>query len=228
MNPRPGRRPARRASAGFSQSMFEAVTVEAPASSVPSMPRFTFETTMGRRALDDIVTDMVLVAKLSSQRVPECLQAKTPEIGELIRQRIIDQGFEGRQGETLLVETGLEDSSSANQRRVLLVGIGRPEKFGAETVYKTFAILIKEAIALGVSKVTIPFIANRATENSLNLKGMAYQLKLVLNAEAANIAASNLQEIQIFCTPQARQFIQAGLDIPLNNDSDEEADELTS
>lgn len=226
MNPRPGRRPARRASAGLSHAMFEAITVEAPASNEPKMPRFSFETTMGRRALDDIVTDMVLVAKLSSQRVPECLQAKTPAIGELIRQRIIDRGFEGRQGEKLLVETGLQDSSSANQRRVLLVGIGRPEKFGAEIAYQTFAILIKQAIALGVRNVTIPFIANRATESSLNLKGMAYQLKRALNDET-ELATSQLQEIQIFCTPQARYHIEEGLKIPLDSGDDDEPDELT-
>lgn len=178
------------------------------------MPSFTFHTGIGRAQLDDVKTDLVVIPKLASHKVPRDLYLRDDSVIRLIKAGIAQHDFSGACGQKLVIDTPLEDSDGLPQRRVLLLGIGRSDKFCVEAASQAFDTLFEEAIRLGVKSLTVPFVANRATgSNSMTLKGMAFLLKqsLVRRLRAAGGPVA-LKEIKIFCSHQARANIQRGLD----------------
>lgn len=182
-------------------------------------PEFIFAPEMGRKSIDEIETDLVLVPVLAGMKVPRDLHAKAGDVGELIKSAIKDGGFSGKRGDRLLIETDLMGTGQDKVRHVLLAGLGRPDKFCGRTAYEVFEQLIEEAIRLDVRRVTIPFAPNRGTGSCLNMKGMGHKLNAaVTNCFKRLDHPVALSEIQIYCTPQAKAHIQKGLDIPLADD----------
>lgn len=194
-------------------------SAQAPVQEQAQKPVFIFAPEIGRKAIDEIETDLVLVPVLSGMRVPRDLHAKTTDVGEQIRSAIEADGFVGKCGQKVLIDTGIPAGSSQSNRHLLLAGLGRPNKFCAGTAYKVFESLIEEAIQLGVRRVTVPFAPNRGTGSCLNMKGMAHKLNAaVTNCFKRLDGPVALCEVQIYCTPQAKPFIQKGLDIPVGDD----------
>lgn len=180
-------------------------------------PEFLFEARMGRESIEDIQTDLVLIPVLSGMKVPRDLRADSQEVGELIKQAIKDNNFNGKRGETLLVETTLPSSTGEGNRKLLLAGLGRADKFCAGAAEGVFGALVDEACRLNAARVTIPFIPNRGTGACLNMKGMAHRMNIALNKRLAEKGDGevSLTEVQIFCTPQAKPHIEQGLSIPV-------------
>ncbi len=182
------------------------------------LPVFTFETSLGRRSIEDVPTDMVLIPMLYGMSVPQSLKSTNADVAEQIVGAIKLNGFEGKRGTSLPVETTLSDSTGSGNRIVLLAGLGRPQCFDANVAESVFGKLIDEAIARGVQQITIPFIANRMTKQCLNLKGTAHRLKKAVAARFASLTEPvALREIQIYCSPQARSHIEKGLNAPIDD-----------
>ena len=181
------------------------------------MPEFLFEARMGRESIEDIESDLVLIPVLSGMKVPRDLRADNPELGDLIKQAIKDNNFNGKRGETLLVETPLPSSNGKGGRKLLLAGLGRADKFCAGAAESVFGQVVDEACRLNAAHVTIPFIPNRGTSSCLNMKGMAHRMNVALNKRLAEKGDEevSLTEVQIFCTPQAKPHIEQGLSIPV-------------
>lgn len=183
-----------------------------------NMPEFLFSTRMGRDSIEELESDLVLIPVLTGMKVPRDLYADKPEIAELIKQAIKDNDFRGKLGETLLVETPLRNSSGQPGRRLLLAGLGRPSRFCAGAAESVFEAVVDKACQLNVSRITIPFIPNRGTGSCLNMKGMAHRMNVALNRRLGQQTENvSLAEVQIFCTPQAKPFIEKGLSIPLKD-----------
>lgn len=200
---------------------FTPIRLTEQAAMPPTLPRFVVTPGIGRLQLEDISTDLMLVTMLSSQHVPSCLHAREETVGEQIKRSIESSRFDGRQGQKLVVETTLPGITPEFPRRLLIAGIGSPQTFCAGVAHSVFRTLIDEAVALGVKKITVPFVANRGTGNCTNLKAMSYQLKLALAKSFASLDGQPaLEEIQILCSPQARRYIELGLAIPINDDDD--------
>lgn len=201
------------------------IRIQEPAASEPqlpvNMPRFTFAATMGRKSIEEIKTDLVLVTMLHRMSVPGSLKLKTPEVAELVKQTIKAKNFDGKSGSRLLIETSLKKTDGEAGRHVLLVGLGRASCYKADTAYNVVQLLVDEAIQVGARTVTIPFVPNRMTEGCLNLKATAFKLKCAVAQRFSELDGEvSLKEIQIYCTPQAKRHIQQGLEIPLEAESD--------
>ncbi|MBX9686752.1 MAG: hypothetical protein K2X27_08620 [Candidatus Obscuribacterales bacterium] len=183
---------------------------------VAEMPNFTFAAVMGRKSIDEISTDLVLVPVLCGMNVPRDLHTKSSGVGDFIKAAIKDSGFEGKRGEKLLLDTELPGSTASSSRHVLVSGLGRHDQFCAGTAFDVFVQCIEEAIRLNAVRVTIPFAPNRGTGSCLNMKGMGHKLKAaVAHCFSRLDAPVSLKEVQIYCTAQAKSFIQQGLAIPV-------------
>lgn len=182
------------------------------------MPKFVFAADMGRRSLDEIETDLVLLTVLTGMEVPRDLHAKSSTVGDQIKSSINASSFEGRRGESLLIETECPGTTDGASLNVLVVGLGRPEKFCAGVAQGVFQQIINEAIRLKARRVTIPFAPNRGTSSNVNMKCMGFQLKQALSKclqeHGADLA---LEEVQIYCTSQAKRHIEQGLNIPVKS-----------
>lgn len=184
------------------------------------LPVFTFETSLGKHAVEDIPTDIVLIPMLYKMSVPASLKASKPDVADEIIQAIKGNGFEGKRGTSLPVETSLPDSQGFGKRVILLAGLGRPQCFDANVAESVFGSLIDEAIERGVTEVTIPFIANRMTKQCLNLKGTAHRLKKAVLSRFSRLDKPvALKTIKIYCSPQARSHIEKGLKAPIDDES---------
>lgn len=201
-----------------SRSSAAAIVLDEPVQLQAEQPEFLFVARMGRESIEALESDLVLIPVLSGMKVPRDLRADTPEIGELIKQAIKDGDFRGRRGERLLVNTSLPTTTTASGRKLLLAGLGRPERFCAGAAYGVFEALIQEAVKLKAKRITVPFIPNRGTGSCLNMKGMAHMMNVALNKQLAETGDVGLSEVQIFCTPQAKPHIEQGLAIPFNKD----------
>lgn len=182
------------------------------------LPVFTFETSLGRRSIEDVPTDMVMIPVLYGMSVPQSLKAGNENVAEQIVSAIKLNSFEGKRGTNLAVETSLVDSTGDGKRVVLLAGLGRPQCFGADVAEAVFGQMIDEAIARKMVEITIPFIANRMTKQCLNLKGTAHRLKKAVHSRFAVLTGPvALREIKIYCSPQARPHIEKGLNAPIDD-----------
>ena len=182
------------------------------------LPEFTFETSLGRRSLHDVATDMVLIPVLFGMSVPQSLHHDDSGVADQIKLAIQGNKFKGQRGTSLPVETSLPDSQGDANRIILLAGLGRPQCFDANVAEAVFGRLIEEAIARGVREVTVPFIANRMTKTCLNLKGTAHRLKKAVVRHFAQLDGPvSLKEIKIYCSPQAKCHIEKGLNAPVDD-----------
>lgn len=176
-------------------------------------PEIVFEAQMGRKPVDEIETDLILLTMLSGMKVPRDLHVKDTRIAELIKSAISEKGFDGKRGDKLLID--LPDG-----KHVLLVGLGRAEKFCGGTAYAVFQEFLDEAIKLGVRRITVPFIPNRGTASCLTMKGMGHKLNVALTRRFKELQEPvQLSELQVYCTPQAKSHIEKGVNIPVE-DSD--------
>ncbi len=177
-------------------------------------PQFVFAPEMGKKCIDEIVTDLMLITVLAGMDVPRDLRAKDCLAGDLIRKAIKSSTFEGKRGDRLLLETGLPTTTAAKGRRLLVAGLGRRDQFCAAAAYGVFEGLVLEALKLQVNRVTIPFTPNRGTGSCLTMKGMAHQMNRALTNCFKQVEHPGaLKEVQIYCTPQARAHIVQGLEI---------------
>lgn len=187
---------------------------------MPQLPKFSFETTLGRGSIEDVATDIVLIPMLFQMSVPKTLHATDEGVGELIRTAIDEHQFQGKRGTSLAVETELPDSDGGPGRTIFLAGLGRPQCFDADVAESVFTRLIEEAVERGAKTVTVPFIANRMTKTCLNLKGTAHRLKKAVARHFAKLDGPvSLTEIKIYCSPQARAHIEKGLNAPIDEDT---------
>lgn len=176
-----------------------------------ALPAFTFAPFMGRRPLDQIDTDIVLMTRLYRMAVPAAMHVKDPLIGKELK-RIFKSTFQGKRGDTELVKVQLSDSQGDPGRYIYLVGLGHARGYCGSTACSTFDLFFQKVFELGVESATIPFIPNPMTRQQMTHKATAFKLKrTLLNAVKARGGAGNLQEIQIYCHPAAVRSIMDGL-----------------
>jgi hypothetical protein len=174
-------------------------------------PEIVFAAQMGRKSVDEIDTDLILLTMLCGMKVPRDLHARDGAVAELIKSAISNEGFEGKRGDKLLIEI-------PGGKHVLLVGLGRAEKFCGGTAYAVFEEFLQEAIKLGVRRITVPFIPNRGTASCLTMKGMGHKLNAALSKCYKQLQQPvELAQVQIYCTPQAKSHIEKGVQIPLED-----------
>jgi hypothetical protein len=177
------------------------------------VPSFTFEPYAGRKPLDEIPADLVLVTKLYRHDIPAALHLREPSVGELLK-TTVREGFSGKKGTTELLRVPLLNSRGDTERFVLMVGLGPATSYCGRTACNVFETLFNQALDLGVSNVLVPFIPNPMTKYSLTHKATAFKLKSVLKQVLAQRGgAGALQEIKIYCHPAAVRYIQEGLSI---------------
>lgn len=191
-----------------------------PVQLIAQKPMYQLVPLMGRKSLDDLDTDLVLLPVLAGMKVPRDLHARKTAVAELIKQSIKDEDFQGKRGETLLINVDSDSSQEKPGPKVLLAGLGRHDQFCGRVAFQMFKLLIEEAIEQKARRVTIPFVPNRGTSSCLTMKGMAHKLNLavtrVFEEQDREVA---LRELQIFCTPQAKLHIEKGLAIPVDGTS---------
>jgi len=182
-------------------------------------PKFTILAKMGKTTspgVAELPTDLLLLTKVAGLDLGPGPQSVDLSLQGLISRKINQRKFRGDLAKSIRFDLDPQVFKDSPQRHVLLVGIGSTQKFDRAAACKVFGELIDEALKLGVEHVTIPFPANRTTGPKLNLKGTAHILKEVVEEKFASLDDSvALKEIVIYCTPQARTHIKAGLEAPV-------------
>ena len=182
------------------------------------MPAFSFAPFMGRKPLDTLDTDLVLVTKLYRTAVPAALHVRDGAVAERIKV-ICKSDFLGKKGDSRLLEVPLPNARGKKGRYVHLLGLGPASGYCGQTACGTFEEFFKKALELGVERVTLPFIPNPMTKTSLSHKLTAFKMKKtllrVLQGHKGPVA---LKEVQIYCHPAAVRSIQEGLDAEQGDD----------
>jgi hypothetical protein len=183
-------------------------------------PKFTILAKMGVAggpAVAELPTDLLLLTKVAGMALGPGPQSVDESLKGLISRKVDQRKFRGELAKSICFDLDSEPADR-KQKHVLLVGIGSSQSFDREAACKVFGELIDQALRLGVEHVTVPFPANRTTGPTLNLKGTAHILKEVTEEKCRKLEEPPvLKEIVIFCTPQAKSHIQAGLRAPLRS-----------
>jgi hypothetical protein len=178
-----------------------------------TLPSFKFVANAGRKALDDIDTDLVLITKLYRMEVPAALHHREPNVAGLLK-RTVKEGFHGKKGTARLLSVPLPNSRGDSGRYVLFLGLGQAINYCGQTACSVFRKLFETALDLEVESVLVPFVPNPMTKNALTHKATAFKLKSVLTEVVRERGhAGKLREIKLFCHPNAVPTIQDGLSI---------------
>jgi len=184
-------------------------------------PKFTVLAKMGKPSspgVAELPTDLLLLTKVAGMALGPGPSAVDESLRGLISRKVEQRKFRGELAKSIRFDLDPEVHSDRPQRHVLLVGIGSSKTFDRDAACQVFGELIDQALRLGVEHVTIPFPANRTTGLTLNLKGTAHILREIVEEKIAELdKPAKLKEIVIFCTPQAKAHIQAGLRAPLRS-----------
>lgn len=183
-------------------------------------PKFTILAKMGKTSssgVAELPTDLLLLTKVAGLDLGPGPQSVDASLQGLISRKIEQRKFRGDLAKSIRFDLDPQVHKESPQRHVLLVGIGSSQRFDRAAACKVFGELIDQALKLGIEHVTIPFPSNRTTGPKLNLKGTAHILKEVVEEkfEALEGRKVALKEIVIYCTPQAKSHIEAGLRAPV-------------
>ena len=179
------------------------------------LPSFTLAPFAGRTPLDEVSTDLVLMTKLYRHDIPAALHVSEPSAAELLKSSIGEE-FSGKRGQVSLLQSTLPNSQGEPGRYFLLYGLGPEQHYGGRTTCALFETFFKQALELGVAHVTVPFIPNPMTKNSMTHRATAFKLKHVLRQVLrAWQGPVPLREVTLYCTPAAVRHIKAGLQIEL-------------
>lgn len=179
----------------------------------PVLPTFTFAPFAGRGPLDDVATDLVLMTKLYQHDVPAALHVSEPTVADLLK-TTVNERFPGKRGDFELLQTTLLNTAGEPGRFILLYGLGPAHSYNSKTSCAVFETLFRQALELGVSSVTVPFIPNPMTKDSLTHKATAFKMKHVLMQVLRDWQGPvSLTEVKAYCAPSAVRHILAGLQI---------------
>lgn len=174
----------------------------------PNGVNFVFNPSMGTRddpGIENLATDLLVLTQMEGAHLSQGSQKIDQKLGGALSRAIAEQNFSGRAGEKVLIDC---QAFKTGQRYVLLVGLGDLAHFKGYTVCGLMRTVLETARTLGVAKVTLPIFPNRQTEDELTLAGSA----AIMSCRVATFGKlPHLQELELFCTPQARRHLQGGL-----------------
>lgn len=176
---------------------------------LPTGVTFVFNPSMGTNAdpgIENIDTDLLVLTQMTESHMSQGMQKIDEKLDGALSKVMKEQNFSAQAGESVLVDC--KDHSAASQRFVLVVGLGDLRKFKGYTVCGLMRKALETAKELGVRKMTLPIFPNRQTEQELNLAGSG----AIIACRVATFGElPKLEEIELFCTPQARRHLQKGL-----------------
>jgi len=161
----------------------------------------------GEPGIERIETPLLMLTKFSGMGMPDDLKPLIDASEGVIERRLKARGFGGNSGEQVCINLGADCA----QDRVLFVGLGKAQSFCCATVREMVTNAVDRAVALKVNRLTIPIIPNRITQGSMKLKGTASLIKRVASRVLESKRGDGTLEIEIACTPQAKRFLESGL-----------------
>jgi hypothetical protein len=151
-------------------------------------------------------TDLLVLTQMSCSHLSEGAQKIDSKLNSALSKAIKEANFTGLSGETVLLDC--RSNPLASQKYILLVGLGDLRYFKGSTVCGLMRKSLEVAKELGVRKMTMSVFPNRQTEGELTLAGSA----AIMTCRVETFGKiANLEEIEFFCTPQARRHFQDGL-----------------
>lgn len=177
-----------------------------------TLPRgvtFVFNPSMGTAkdpGIENLDTDLLVLTQISGSHFSHGMQKIDEKLSGSLSKALQKQGFSGRSGESVLVDC--RQIENASQKYILVVGLGDLAHFKGYTVCALMRRVLETARELSVRKLTLPVFPNRQTEQSLNLAGSG---AIIACRVALFGELPDLEEIEFFCTPQARRHLQDGI-----------------
>lgn len=171
---------------------------------------FTLNPIMGTNedpGIENLQTDLLVLTQMTSSQMSDGMQKINTKLSGALAKAIKDSAFSGRRGEHALVDCRKLTGSKPNY--ILVVGLGSHKDFNSFVVCGLMRLVLEVAKELGVQKITIPFMPNRQTEATVSLAASVNTL--VCKVRMFQDDLPNLQDVELFCTPQARKYLQDGL-----------------
>lgn len=171
---------------------------------------FTLNPIMGTNedpGIENLDTDLLVFTQMRSSKMSEGMMKIDNKLSGALSKAVKENGFSGKAGESVVVEC--QSPSTSKQKYLLLVGLGSYKNFNSFVVCGMMRLVLEEAQKRGVKKITIPFMPNRQTEDKVSLTASVNTL--VCKVRMFQDDLPKLQEVELFCTPQARQYLQDGL-----------------
>lgn len=164
-----------------------------------------------QRPLHAEPTDLLVVPVVEGLRFPLATRALDAATGGAISAAAEKAHFCGKAGEFLLVRD--TSATGAGAKSVLLLGLGSHWSYNRFTVCHTTGRMLEVAAEIGARDLTMFVPSHRATRGNVSLSTMAVIMRCRVEAFSLTHGTAALQEIRIFCTPQALPHLRHGLEV---------------
>lgn len=151
-------------------------------------------------------TDLLVMTHLQSTSFGPGTTALDELTDGLLLSRIEEADFQGKAGETLLVQT-----NTAGIKNILLIGLGKPLDVHRTTICSFYRMIIEHATKLGARKVSIPFFSGLLID--INYRGMLAVLRCRVDQSAQAGEIGELAQIEVLCNHQSKRHIVDGLSV---------------
>lgn len=175
----------------------------------PDLPvAFVISPIFGKRMddIEELDTDLLVLTKLDHMYMGRGSARFDELLDGTISEHLRDAHMTGKKGDHQIFAT-----THNGIRSVLLIGLGTPGEFSRPTLCGLYRLILDTARERGIRKVTIPIFPDRLTD--INLSGALAVLRCRVAETLHASGLGNLAEIELLCTPQARRYIEDGLNV---------------
>lgn len=167
----------------------------------------TLKAGKGREQAAEPVTPMLMLAKFSGVNLAADLKELVASSEERVTTELAESGFKADLGEHLTINLG----EKSKQKKVLIVGLGKPGSFDCGTVRDTIKVAMSRAVASKSERITIPIMPDRLTSSSLGLMLSAHIIKCVAEDVLETKEGDGVVEVELLTTPHGKRHVNAGL-----------------
>lgn len=159
--------------------------------------------------LENIQAELLLLTKMNGMGFGPGPKAVDRKVGGALTGTLRQRKFVGKVGESVVVEINDDEG-------IIVVGLGTAAQFEARSLCKAVSIAVDKALELD-RRLTIPFVPNALS--GITLTGQVHIIREVVASKLAERPEDGSFEVEFVCSRQAKRYIDAGLAIPLTNET---------
>lgn len=167
----------------------------------------TLKAGKGREQTAEPVTPMLMLAKFSGVNLAADLKGLVASSEERVTEELAESGFKAELGDHLTISLG----EKSKQKKVLIVGLGKPGSFDCGTVRDTIKVAMDRVVASKCNRITIPIMPDRLTSSSLGLMLSAHIIKCVAEDVLETKEGDGVVEVELLTTAHGKRHVNAGL-----------------
>jgi len=165
-----------------------------------------------KRAIDVSYKDLLILTKFKGEGLGPLAQAVDARLDGMLQSAIDQSGFQGKQGETVLLNLESAALGSGNARKILVVGLGKRELYGQFVWCGLVSTIMSEAAELSAEHILLGLNDLPEGDEWLTASQLASVLRCrVRQYLSKEVERGRLKKIRLIVSREKQEDVESGL-----------------